>query len=114
MVNFYKIEDSIVIIYLPIEGHFNVVEVKIDLIDLPLISAVQFWFCTLKGYAKGWHEGKNINMHRLIMSCPKELVVDHINHDTLDNRRINLRNCTARENSQNRTVLVKELFPDVV
>lgn len=43
----------------------------------------------------------SIIMPRLIMSCPKGLVVDHVNHDTLDNRRENLRVCTYSDNSCN-------------
>ena len=46
---------------------------------------------------------KNIRLHRFITNCPKDKVVDHINHNTLDNRRCNLRICTARENSMNRS-----------
>lgn len=32
-----------------------------------------------------------IRLHRWIMNCPKHLEVDHINHNTLDNRKCNLR-----------------------
>lgn len=42
-----------------------------------------------------------IKLHRLIMNCPSGKVVDHINHDTLDNRKINLKICTHFENQQN-------------
>ena len=40
-------------------------------------------------------------LHRFIANCPKEKVIDHINHDTLDNRKENLRICTYTENNQN-------------
>jgi len=50
---------------------------------------------------------KTIIMHRLIMGLKHGdgLVIDHINHDGLDNRRSNLRICTQKENMRNRTSL---------
>ena len=41
-------------------------------------------------------------LHRLIMNTPKGMQTDHINGDTLDNRKQNLRICTAAENQRNR------------
>ena len=43
-----------------------------------------------------------IYLHRLIMAAPDGLQVDHINHDTLDNRRANLRIVTNQVNNANR------------
>lgn len=44
----------------------------------------------------------NLRVHRLIMNPPHNLVIDHINHNRLDNRRSNLKICTQFENSQNK------------
>ena len=46
-------------------------------------------------------EGKTIHMHRLIMNTPRGFVVDHLDHNTLNNQKANLRNCTQAQNTQN-------------
>ena len=44
-------------------------------------------------------------MHRFIMGVEDSKVhIDHINHDTLDNRKSNLRLCTHAENGRNRKI----------
>jgi hypothetical protein len=67
----------------------------------------QYKWC-LKGgrgglyYACRAERGKMILMHREIMQPPPGMVVDHINHNPVNNRRCNLRTCTLRENHRNR------------
>jgi hypothetical protein len=41
-----------------------------------------------------------VKMHRQIMNCPDGMEVDHINGNTLDNRKSNLRVCTHAQNIQ--------------
>ena len=42
-----------------------------------------------------------IAMHREIMGHPKNMYIDHINHNGLDNRRANLRLATPKQNAWN-------------
>ena len=50
----------------------------------------------------------SIKLHRLIMNCPEGLEVDHIDGNTLNNCRSNLRICTKDENKRNRKKCSKQ------
>lgn len=82
-------------------------EAKIDLGDLSLVSAHSWHRSSQRSHSAGYAttriDGKTVYMHRLILSAPPRLQVDHINHDTFDNRRTNLRLVTNAENNQNRS-----------
>ena len=45
---------------------------------------------------------ESFRMNRTIMNTPKGMICDHINHNTLDNRKENLRNVTPSQSSMNR------------
>ena len=63
------------------------------------------WYCIgTRGYlyAKRCEGKRMIYMHRDILSPPAGLSVDHKNHNTLDNRKSNLRVCTPAQNCFNR------------
>lgn len=58
-----------------------------------------------RGSVETWGEGYGSpTLHRWIMDeeIPDGCLVDHINHNTLDNRRSNLRAVSHKENTQNR------------
>jgi len=57
--------------------------------------------CKNTYYAGRVEGGKTIKMHREIMHAPKGVLVDHINHNGLDNRKSNLRLCTHAQNCYN-------------
>ena len=57
------------------------------------------WYIFTGGYAYNEKLGK---MHRFLMNPDSGLVVDHINHNRLDNRKCNLRVCTQQQNQFNR------------
>jgi len=81
--------------------------------QVAIVDAADYaWLSQYRWFAKGGRDGKyyagrvqkgrTILMHREIMNPPPGMVVDHINANSLDNRRRNMRNCTPRENSHNR------------
>lgn len=74
---------------------------KFDKQDIDLVKESRWNFC--KGYMVRLNKKTNKTelFHRVILKVPKKLKVDHINHNGLDNRRINIRICTQKENSRN-------------
>lgn len=78
----------------------------IDFEDLEIINKWNWYFNTQhKGYAcrdttfKG--QKKRLYLHRYLMNAKKGQCTDHINGNTLDNRKKNLRIVTQRQNMQN-------------
>lgn len=44
---------------------------------------------------------RTVKMHRMVMMVSGKEMIDHINHDTLDNRKCNLRICLSSNNQHN-------------
>lgn len=62
------------------------------------------WSLAAGRYARTRIGNKHFYMHRMIMNPSDGEQVDHISRDSLDNRRANLRICTAAQNAMNRPV----------
>lgn len=88
-------------------------EALIDAADVALIevSGLRWhanWDKKYKQYKVGAHVKENgkwagrVLLHRFILGVEQDVEVDHRNHNTLDNRRNNLRRATRSQNMQNR------------
>lgn len=63
--------------------------------------------------ARDIKRGKQVFMHRLIMNATKDEQVDHIDRDTLNNQKSNLRLCNSQQNSCNRKSWSKYSFKGI-
>lgn len=65
------------------------------------------WHLTNWGYARRSYgprgEVRRVLLHRLVMDAKDGEIVDHRNRNKLDNRRCNLRICSAKDNARNRS-----------
>lgn len=72
-----------------------------DKVDLPLIES-RTWILGKNGYMYGVNNGKHVLLHRELVGFPIGKVVDHVNHNILDNRRSNLNIVSTSDNLFNR------------
>lgn len=83
-------------------GYFAVIDEN----DFDLIKGMKWHAINCRGrvYAISSRrkDSPSILMHRLILGASNGKLVDHIDCDGLNNRRANLRECTAFENMQHR------------
>ncbi len=103
--NQYEIEGETAIILAPLPGGKKFSRVKVDADMLEELLAAHFWRTRVDNRAARVrlevYGRKTVRLHRYVTNCPPHLVVDHINHDGLDNRRANLRCVTPAQNAQN-------------
>lgn len=109
--NPYKVNEdgSITMLYLNQKTN-SILEFLIDYDDW-LKYREQYWTIYSSGYVVSRTTGRKITLHRDIMGLGdfttyKE-VVDHLNHNKLDNRKSNLRIVTQKENNHNASFELK-------
>lgn len=77
-------------------------EFLFDIADLPLVEKYKWYACRYQGIGTPYMMNSDgIKLHQVLVECPKGMEIDHINLDTLDNRRCNLRVCTHQQNQIN-------------
>ncbi len=75
----------------------------VDAADYERVASFN-WYASIAGnrvYARCSIDGRSIFLHRLLTNAPKGMVVDHIDHDGLNDRQSNLRVCTFQQNLHN-------------
>lgn len=110
MKNNFKIERDIVYIELN-RRDGSKLYTMVDLDDLPKLMEFKYkwrayydkdtksFYCTAHIYRN--KKRTTIRLHRFIMNPPENLQIDHINNNTLNNRKCNLRIVTNQENQFN-------------
>lgn len=79
----------------------------IDKDDYKRVSKLSWWYDKFAGarattYENGAKNPNRMSLSRFIMNAKKGEIVDHINHNKLDNRKSNLRICNQSDNCGNR------------
>lgn len=79
-------------------------EFMIDLEDLNYVKNLPLSVSNVNGYdyVMTRVDGERIALHRIIINANNNEEVDHKNHNTLDNRKANLRTVTRSQNQMNR------------
>lgn len=95
------IEEKEDYIIMKIESKGKIYDCLIDKDDYEKIKNYR-WSVVANDYIESKAFPKCTLLHRYIMDCPENLYVDHINHNTFDNRRCNLRICTNSQNNMNK------------
>ena len=113
MITNYKIDGEITTLYIPHKG--TMMEAYIDTEDLHrVLQFSKYWSISMnKEHPKGYvvkavydpeikRARTQVRLHKFVLNYKGKNKIDHINHNSLDNRKSNLRIVTVEDNSRNR------------
>lgn len=80
---------------------FTVKDEQIVIDEEMFYEIIQYKWTKRKNYYRGYVNGKMIGLSNFIMGYIGKDIIDHINNNTLDNRKENLRIVTAKQNAMN-------------
>lgn len=120
--------DGFVKLFIERKKQKEIIECLIDEEDFELVSDYNWYaiynkmvkdYYIMASWKNDYNKTESVFMHRLVTNCPDDMVVDHIDHKTTDNRKSQLRVCTSKENSQNRKIkfagrITEEKFIDIL
>lgn len=113
--NEFIIEENFAILIVKHKGIS--IGVTIDIEDVEKVKSLGSWHAILDNTLQTpsfyichrYSNGNCLKLHRLITNCPDDMEVDHINHNTLDNRKCNLKICSRFKNQQNLRIKKTEI-----
>lgn len=99
--NAYYCDRSGVVSLVMTSAKYGVNRVYVDAGDASYVSMLH-WTLRQSAYAIAVVGGVDVRLHRFVMDAPVDFEVDHINGNTLDNRKSNLRLVGKSANGLNR------------
>jgi hypothetical protein len=94
--------DASPVAFIPLQ---NGLETVVDLSDYQALKDYSWQYDA--GYARAWIKSTRRRLHCVLLNVPEGFVRDHKNHNTLDNRRSNIRAATHQQNSSNQMMTAK-------
>lgn len=94
-------------------GYAGDITFKFDLDDYEKIKHIK-WCKHSSGYISGYFKNNHYELlHRFVMNADKNVIIDHINHDKTDNRKLNLRIADYSKNGMNKKYDNRSVYPGV-